>query len=62
MANNSALDDAMLICFTQIRSLSEAILGPLGCEKTLEFNDKLGLPRTFNAIHGWVEKFKPSMA
>ena len=49
MANNTALKDAMFICFTQRRTLGEPISGPLVCGKALEFNDKLGGPPDFKA-------------
>lgn len=57
-ANNSALEDAMYVWFTQRRSLGEPLSGPLVCEKALQFNEKLGGPADFKASSGWLRNFK----
>lgn len=57
-ANNTALEDAMYMWFTQRRSLGEPMSGPLICEKALQFNEKLNGPKDFKASSGWLKNFK----
>lgn len=57
-ANDSSLEDAMFLWFSQRRSLGEPVSGPLICEKALYFNEKLGGPSDFKASTGWLKNFK----
>lgn len=56
--NNTALEDAMYMWFTQRRSLGEPISGPLICEKALQFNEQLNRQTDFKASSGWLQNFK----
>ena len=58
-ANQSALEDAMHIWFTQMRSLGKPISEPLICE-VLQMNEKLDGPTDFKASISWLKNIKIS--
>ena len=57
-AEDPGLDKALYIRFFQKQSQGQPIFSPLLCEKTLNFNKKLGGSDSFVASSGWLATFK----
>lgn len=55
---SQALENALFMWFIQKRGREDPITGPLLCEKTLEFNEKLGGPTYFKASTSYLRNFK----
>ena len=57
-AEDTGLDKALYLRFFQKQSQGQPIFSPLLCEKTLNFNKKLGGSDSFVASSGWLATFK----
>lgn len=63
ISNDSALEDAIFLWFTQRHILGKLISGPLLCEKVLKImNTKLDGSKDFNDSTCWLKNVKYDMA